>query len=326
MYRFNDKDYFRVTGVVSSKECEQVGHNIKNKVSKDLVTNAVTIPGSLMHWKNEKFLCEYKEYAPPSPIRWSKGANKILKSWEEAGEIQERLVMPANQGFEGFLQFWNKHHYEDENGVRISGIDPIMIEKSMFVENFANTGFAVAGTCDLIARVRLKGKIEEDGYFHECKHHRPHDPLCECSIQWVVTLMDWKYSIQKQPSHPEQLAAYHHMGGVTGAFDIVSENGRFPINHENWSCLFKKPNNVVGFTIHKYPQAKYLPAFLLALEIMRDPKPRSLNHRNYTYGLKGRCMFCAYQNNCRDRETSNEDQTVYVLEEDKSEIRYGMDA
>lgn len=324
MYRYEEQDYFRVTAVLSSKECEAVGYNVVHKVGTDLVTNAVTIPGILMHWKNEKFLREVKERAPPEPIRWNKGSLEILEGWEQNSELQERLVMPADEGFQGFLQFYRdpKFSYIDDNGERKSGINPILIEHNMFVENFSGTGFRIAGTADLIARVWLKGNIEADGYFHTCKHFSGDDPLCTCNQQWVVTLMDWKYSIMKQASHDEQLSAYHYMARVTGALDIASENGKYPINYENWSLLFKKPNHQIGYTLNSYPQD--LSGFLSALEIMQDPRFRSLNHRNFTYGLKGRCMFCAYQNNCPDRRKIDEDQTVYV-EGDLSEGRYGFD-
>ncbi len=318
LYRYRNRDYFRTTGVLSSKECQAVGYNIKNKVKKDLVTNAITIPGTLMHWKNEKFLREVKDLAPPEPTHWSKGAQEILDQWTKDGEIQERLIMPANQGFDGFMMFWKKYHHINEEGIEVPSIDPVLIEHTMYVDNFANTGMAVAGTADLIARVWLKGEIEEDGYFHECKHHIPYDPLCKCTHMWVVTLMDWKFSIRKQPSHPEQLSAYHYKAMVTGAFDIVSEDGKFPINHENWSLLFKRPNNVVGFTLNRYSQD--IKPFLSALKIMEDPKFTSLNSRNYTFGLKGRCLFCSYQNNCPDRRTNDQDQTVYVLEENSEKI------
>jgi hypothetical protein len=277
-----------------------------------------------MHWKIEKFLREVKGRAPPQPIRWNKGSLQILEEWENNSELQERLIMPADEGFQGFLQFFRdpERSYIDGNDERQPGVDPILIEHNMFVENFANTGYRVAGTADLIARVWLKGKMEADGYFHGCKHFSGDDPLCTCKQQWVVTLMDWKYSIMKQASHSEQLSAYHYMAGVTGGFDIASENGRFPLNYENWSCLFKKPNHVIGHALNTCPQD--LTPFLSALEIMQDPKPRSLNHRNFTYGLKGRCMFCAYQNNCPDRRSTSEDQTVYV-EGDLSEGRYGIE-
>lgn len=321
MYRYDGDDYFRVTTIPSTKECEAVGYNVKHKVSTDLVKNAVTLPGTLMHWKNEKFLREVKGRAPPQTIRWDKGSLKILDEWEQNSVLQERLIMPANEGFEGFMQFYRSLEYVDDNGERKSGLDPILIEHNMFVENFANTGFRVAGTADLIARVWLKGKIEVDGYFHGCKHFSGDDPLCTCKSQWVVTLMDWKYSIMKQASHAEQLSAYHYMAVVTGAFDIASENGQFPTNYENWSCLFKKPNHQIGYALNSYPQD--LSGFLSGLEIMRDPKFRSLNHRNFTYGLKGRCMFCAYQNNCPDRYSIDEDQTVHV-EGDLSEGRHGI--
>ena len=324
MYRYNEEDYFRVTAVLSAKECEAVGYNVKNKVSDNLVTNAVTIPGTLMHWKIEKFLFEVKGRGPPEPIRWSKGALEILEEWERNNVLHERLIMPADEGFQGFLQFYRnpEFSYIDDSGVRQPGIDPILIEHNMFVENFSGTGFRVAGTGDLIARVWLKGKMEHDGYFHSCKHFKGDDPLCTCTHQWVVTVMDWKYSVMRQASHNEQLSAYHYMARVTGAFDMATENGKYPINYENWSGLFKKPNHVIGYEVNKYPQD--LAHFLSALEIMRDPKPRTLNHRNETYGLKGRCMFCAYQNNCPDRRSTSMDQTVYV-EGDLSEGRYGID-
>jgi hypothetical protein len=324
MYRYQDEDYFRVTAVVSSKECEAVGYNVKQGTSKDLVVNAVTLPGSLMHWKIEKFLMEVKGRGPSEPIHWSTGALQILEEWEQNGELQERLIMPADEGFQGFLQFYRdpKYSYINESGERVPGIDPILIEHNMFVQNFASTGFRVAGTTDLIARVWLKGRVEPDGYFHVCKHYRGDDPLCTCTHQWVVTVMDWKYSIMKQASHPEQLSAYHYMATVTGAFQIASENGNFPINYENWSGLFKKPNHAIGYDLWTYPQD--LSGFLSALEIMRDPKPRTLNHRNFTYGLKGRCMFCAYQNNCPDRRMITEKQTVFV-EGDLSEGRYAVE-
>jgi hypothetical protein len=308
-YRWGDKDYYRVTGVISGRECEAVAWNIKAGTKKSLVANAITLPGSLMHWKIEKFLREVKGYGPPEPLVWGSGAEDILKRWQENDQMQERLVMPANEGFEGFLQFYRS--LEFNNGEeRVSGIDPILIEQTMFVDNFMGTGLAVAGTADLIGRVWLKGVVEGDGYFHECKHVQPHDPLCNCSSQWVATLMDWKYSIKKQASHPEQLSTYHHMAEVTGQFEIVTEGGKYPINAEVWSGLFKKPNHAVGYSLYKY-EVNINP-FLDALNILQCPEFRSLNHRNYTYGLKGRCMFCQYQNNCPDRAGFESDGLVIV--------------
>ncbi|MBD3405076.1 MAG: hypothetical protein GF411_02935 [Candidatus Lokiarchaeota archaeon] len=312
-YRRDGKDYYRVTGVIGGRECEAVAWNIRHGTEKSLVGNAITLPGSLVHWKIEKFLCEAKGYALPPPINWGPSAEKIIKRWEEAGQIQERLIMPANEGFEGFLQFYRSlYYFNDEE--RVPGLDPILIEQTMFVDDFMGTGMAVAGTADLIGRVWLKGQVADDGYFHECAHHVPNDPLCECKSQWVVTLMDWKYSIRKQASHPEQLSTYHHMAEVTGNFDKASENGKYPINHECWSGLFKRPNNEIGYELYKYPVDTS--AFLEALDILKEPKFRTLNHRNFRLGLKGRCMFCAYQNNCPDRVVYDHDGIVHVdLEE-----------
>lgn len=308
-YRLKGKDYYRVTGVISGRECEAVAWNIKHGTKKSLVANAITLPGSLVHWKIEKFLREVKGYGPPEPLVWGTGGEIIIKRWQDDDEIQERLIMPANIGFEGFMQFYRAHEFNDGD-VRRSGIDPILIEQSLFVDDFMGTGISVAGTADLIARVWLKGQVEEDGYFHECKHLQPHDPLCKCTGQWVVTLMDWKFSIKKQASHPEQLSTYHHMAEVTGQFDIAGENGKYPVNGEVWSCLFKKPNHAIGYTLHKY-EVNVKP-FLDALEVLKQPKFRSLNHRNYTYGLKGRCMFCQYQNSCPDRAGFESDGIVHV--------------
>jgi len=314
-YRRGGKDYYRVTGVLSGRECQAIAYNIKHGVGKDLIANAITLPGSLTHWKIEKFLCEVKGYAPPPPISWGSGAEGIIKRWQENDEIQERLIMPANEGFEGFMQFYRSLEFFDGEERR-SGLDPILIEQTMFVDDFMGTGMAVAGTADLIARVWLKGQVEKDGYFHECKHIQPNDPLCTCTNQWVVTLMDWKYSIKKQGSHPEQLSTYYHMAKVTGKFDIASENGKYPINAEVWSGLFKKPAHAIGYQLLKY-KVDVAP-FLNALEILENPKFTSLNSRNYSTGLSGRCMFCAYQNHCPEHEVHDSDQIVYVdLEEDK---------
>lgn len=309
-YRLNGKDYYRVTGVISGRECEAVAWNIRHGTQEGLVANAVTLPGSLMHWKVEKFLREAKGLGPPEPLTWGAGADEIIQRWQENDEIQERLIMPANEGFEGFLQFYRSMEFHDGEQRR-SGIDPILIEQTMFVDDFMGTGMAVAGTADLIARVWLRGTVEEDGYFHECTHlQNTHDPLCQCNNQWVVTLMDWKYSIKKQKSHPEQLSTYHHMAEVTGQFEIASENGRFPVNHQVWSGLFKQPNHAIGYALHKYNTD--VRPFLDSLEILQRPKFRSLNHRNYSYGLKGRCMFCQYQNNCPDRAGFQSDGIVHV--------------
>lgn len=314
-YRRGGKDYYRVTGVIGGKECEAIAYNIKHGVSKDLVANAITLPGSLGHWKIEKFLREVKDYGPPEPLMWGKGAEDIIKLWQDENVLQERLIMPANECFEGFMQFYRAHEFHNGDE-RVSGIDPILIEQTMFVEDFMGTGIAVAGTADLIARVWLKGQVEEDGYFHECKHIQPHDPLCICTGQWVVTLMDWKYSIKKQSSHPEQLSTYHHMAEVTGQFDIVSENDKYAVNAEVWSVLFKKPNHAIGYALHKY--IVDIKPFLDSLEILKCPKFTTLNHRNYSYGLKGRCMFCQYQNHCPDRAGFESDGIVHVDLEEKS--------
>ncbi|RLI54363.1 MAG: hypothetical protein DRP09_13265 [Candidatus Thorarchaeota archaeon] len=308
-YERDGKSYYRVTGVLSGLECEAVAWNIRNKTSTNLVANAVTLPGSLMHWKIEKFLSEVKGYEPPPPIEWGHGSEKIIKRWNDEGTIQERLVMPANEGFEGFLQFFRSFEYNDGER-RHNGIDPIFIEKTMFVDDFMGTGMAVAGTVDLIARVRLKGKVEEDGLFHECKHIQPHDPLCDCKYHWVVTIMDWKYSIRKQASHPEQLSTYRYMAEVTGVLNDATEYGRYPLNHENWSVLFKKPNHGIGYELFKY-QYNINP-FLEALDILKNPRFTTLNHRNYTKNLKGRCMFCQYQNHCPDRAGFDSDGVVHV--------------
>lgn len=309
-YRKDGKDYYRVTGVIGVKECEATGYNIVHRVKKDLVANAIALPGSLGHWKIEKFLCEVKEYAPPDPITWGSGAEQIIQRWFESGVLQERLTMPSDDCFEGFMCFYNDHFHHTGTEL-IPSIDPILIERTMFVEDFMGTGMSVAGTADLIARVWLKGNISEDGYFHECNHGE----CTECTSQWVVTLMDWKYSIRKQSSHPIQLSTYHHMAKITGAFDIASENGSYPINAENWSVLLKKPNNAIGYTRNKY--SVDLTDFLDALKIMKAPQFRTFNHRTRRFGLKGRCMFCQYQNHCPDRVNYSSDGVVHVTSEEK---------
>lgn len=315
-YEIDGKKYYRVTSVISGKECEAIAYNIRHEVSKDIVINAVTLPGTLMHYKNERYLREMKGLGPPEDLVWNDGENKILDLWEKNDQIEERLYMPANEGFEGFLQFIHSLEYASSSGERIPGIDPVFIEKRLHTDDFAGSGMSVAGTVDLIARVWLKGTVNQN-YFYECKHHRENDPNCQCGWMWVVTVMDWKYSIKKQASHREQMSAYHYMALKSGVVDIATENGRFPINHENWSILFKQPGHKIGYTIFKYEQD--ISGFLEACKILKSPKFRSLNHRNFTYGLKGRCMFCAYQNACPDRQTVTESQIVV------EEQRYKVD-
>lgn len=307
-YKINNREFYRVTSILGGLECEAVAWNVRYGKGEELLANSVTLPGSLMHWKIEKFMREKAGLGPPEPLTWGPGTEDIYRKWCEEGVEQERLIMPANEGFDGFLQFFKSMEWVDEDGVRHDGIIPVLIEQTMFVDDFHGTGIPVAGTADLIARVRLKGKVGEDGYFHECTHIQPFDPLCDCTYQWVVTVMDWKYSVNKQSSHAEQLSAYHYMAKVTGQFDIATENGKYPINFENWSVLFKRPNHAVGYTLYKYPYD--IKPFLYALEILKHPRFISLSHRNFKTGLHGRCMFCPYANNCPERVVYSSDEVV----------------
>jgi len=313
------KLFFRVTEVASAPDCEARAYNVVHRVEKDLITNAITMPGIAMHWRIEKFLSKEKGYVPPPAIEWSDGDKEIQERWHNDGSLRERLTMPVQEGFEGFMQFYRSLEFINEKGERQSGIDPVFLERRLWTEDFAGTGLAIAGTVDLIARIWLKGDIEDDGYFHECKHLKPYDTMCKCKHQWVVTVADWKYSVQKQKSHPEQMSAYHWNGmndgdlekGVPSTFDMATDNGKFPINYENWSVLLKRPSNHIGFTIHKYPQD--ITAFLKACEIIKNPKFTSFSHRTSSYGLKMICTFCQYHGkHCPDGAVVSGDPTVHI--------------
>ena len=319
------KLFYRTTEVTSAPDCEARSYNVVHNVEKSLITNAVTMPGTAMHWRIEKFLRKEKGYAPPSPIVWSEGDKTIQERWYNEGVIRERLTIPVQEGFEGFMQFYRSLEFVDDDGERQSGLDPIFLERRLWTEDFEGTGLAIAGTVDLIARVWLKGTIEHDGYFHECKHIGQY-ASCQCEYQWTVTVADWKYSIQKQASHPEQMSSYHWKAANDGVpdkripstFDLATNNGEFPINYENWSVLLKKPNNRIGYTLHKYPQDTT--AFLRACKIIMNPKFRTLSHRTMSYGLKGVCMFCQYPNNCPDRATTTESTLVPLRLEERESI------
>ena len=292
--------WFRVTEVTGVLDCQNVGYQIVHGDPKRArMANGVTLPGTFTHYKIAKHMAEETGSDLQPVPQLNEGTRKIIEAWRKQGIIQEELYDKANSGFANFLKFWAAYT-----------ITPVEIEKTMFwTVNIDGKEFRLGGTADLIGRVKMKGTTEfinindkQVLFFKECNHVQP-DPMCQCELHDVVTIMDWKYSVNPQiPGHPMQLSTYWQGAYKLGILDRISHNGKFPLNYHTWSVLLRSKRKSDGtyevdFRLHKYPYNE-LGDFFTGCRIMQDPKPITLTYRTGNMGVKFRCTFCAEPLNC----------------------------
>jgi hypothetical protein len=290
-YRRDGKNYYRVTEVLSSLECENIAYQIKHGDPKrPRESHAVVIPGTFLHYRIAKFLCEEADIEPPPVPVFNDGLQKIIDTWRDNGSIDEKLHIPVKEGFENFLHFWNAYD-----------LTPVAIEQTMFHSfEYGGKHYDLGGTVDLVARVKLKGTLFRDGkhlLFDRCKHVDP-DPLCQCEWHEVVTVMDWKFSLRPHKNHPIQLSIYRWMAEELGLMERWTHDYKYPANAENWSVLLKTRNGNVDHQLWKYQQDTE--DFFEGCRILDNPRPRTINARTGHEGVKMRCSFCAERWNCPD--------------------------
>lgn len=287
-YYHDDETYDRVSEWLNSLECEQTAYLLKHAEPKrPRETHAVVIVGTFGHHKIHANLNEKVGLAKPAPIRLNAGFKKILNDWREKEIYNQRLVIPLREMMANFEHFWNAYD-----------ITPIFIEKRLF-HKFKLNGkqYKLAGTVDLIARVKLKGTVSEDNEFKKCIHVLG-DPMCQCEVHDVVTLIDWKFSLRPHKNHPIQLSAYRWMAKETEVLEQATQNGKYPLNSENWSVLLKNKGGMPEHQLYKYGQD--FGDFFEAAHIMDDPRPLPYSIRTGVMGFKMRCGFCADRISCTD--------------------------
>lgn len=290
-YRRKGKSYFRVTEVLASLECENIAYQIKKGDPKrPRESHAVVIPGTFLHYRIAKLLCEMKGVEPPSAPVLNDGLKKIMEAWRESDSIDEKLHIPVQEGLLNFHHFWDAYD-----------IKPVAIEQTMFYE-FDHLGkhYDLGGTVDLVGRVRLKGTTFTDGdrvLFSRCNHVTP-DPMCQCEWHDVITVMDWKYSLRPHKNHSIQLSVYRWMAEQLGLIEDWTHDYKYPANADNWSVLLKTRNGQVDHNLWKYQQDTE--DFFEGCRILDDPRPRTINARTGHEGVKMRCSFCAERWNCPD--------------------------
>lgn len=288
-YTEDGKEYRRVSEWLSARTCEYKEWLHQNgDPTRPQETHAVVIPGTFGHDRIAKWICHTHDMEPPDPLKMNDGFRSIIRKWRKDGVIKQKLYDPVQDCFENFKQFWNAYE-----------IEPVFVEKSMFYEfEYNGKTRRLAGTADLIARVKLKGTVDEDNMFHECNHVDT-DPMCECEWHWVVTYIDWKYSKTPRNDHKVQLSVYHLMGDETGITRIASQNGKYPVNAENWSVLLKSSfKHDKGYQHYRYEQDTGV--FFEAAPILDDPQPITLNHKTGNIGVGMKCSFCADRLSCQD--------------------------
>ena len=235
-YYRKGKNYYRVTEVLSALECENIAYQAKHGDPKrPRESHAVVIPGTFLHYRIERYLCEQADLAPPSVPVLNDGLKKIMEGWRENDSIDEKLHIPVKEGLLNFQHFWNAYD-----------ITPIAIEQRLFYEfDYQGKNYDLGGTVDLVGRVRLKGIVIVDTgsgkqTFDRCKHTDP-DPLCQCDWHDVITMMDWKFSLRPHKNHSIQLSTYMWMADKLGLVKEWSMDYKYPINNEIWSVLLKFP-------------------------------------------------------------------------------------
>jgi len=290
-YRRKGKNYYRVTEVLSALECENLAYQAKKGDPKrPRESHAVVIPGTFLHYRIARWLCEEADIEPPPVPVLNDGLKKIMEGWRKNGSIHEKLHIPVKEGFMNFMHFWNAYD-----------IKPVSIEQTMFYE-FDHNGkhYDLGGTVDLVGKVLLKGHafMMEDQYlFDRCKHVSP-DPMCVCKLHEVITVMDWKFSLRPHKNHPIQLSTYRWMAENLGLMEKWTHGYQIPANIENWSVLLKTRNGEIAHQCWKYQQD--MEDFFEGCRILDDPRPRTINARTGHEGVKMRCSFCAERWNCPD--------------------------
>lgn len=287
-YHYGDETYDRVSEWLNSLECEQTAHLLKHGDPKrPRETHAVVIVGTFGHHNIDAYIRKKMGIEKPRPLRLNVGFKHILKNWREKGIYQQRLVIPLQQMMANFDHFWNTYD-----------ITPIFVEKRLF-HKFKLNGkqYKLAGTVDLIARIKLKGTVSEDNEFKQCIHVLG-DPMCQCEVHDVVTLIDWKFSLRPHKNHPIQLSTYRWMAKETKVLEQATQHGKYPLNAENWSVLLKNKSGMPEHQLHKYKQD--MGDFFEAAPIMDDPRPLPYSTRTGSMGFKMRCGFCADRISCTD--------------------------
>lgn len=273
---------------LGSLECENIGFQVvKGDPKRSRVANAVIIPGIYGHYRIAREIADIQGLERPRRPRPNAGVKKIIDEWRAQGIIDEMLYQPVKSCLRNWKKFWNKYE-----------ITPLRVEETMFwIVPIDGEDFRIGGTADFIGRVKLKGDLDAEGLFHRCMHGDG-DPLCTCEEMEVVTFVDWKYSKSAQDSHSIQLAAYRIGSRRSGLDDIVTQNGKYPLNYHNWSLLLKTPlNKPPGYDLKEYPY-NAIGNFFLGCRLLLDPKPISRTYRTGSMTVKFFCTFCAEKLNC----------------------------
>lgn len=286
-YRDGKKSY-RVSEPLSSLECENIGFQVvRGDPKRPRVANAVTIPGTFGHYRIAREIADIQGLERPKRPQQNDGVKKIIKDWRAQGSIKEMLYDHVQSMLRNWKKFWNDYE-----------ITPLRVEETMFWEVLIDgKTFPLAGTVDLIARVKLKGTVDDEAFFHRCMHGVG-DPLCVCEEMEAVTMMDWKYSVAPQDSHPMQMAAYRIGSRRSGLDKITSHNFTYPMNYHNWSLLFRTPmNKPPDYKLKEYPY-DMIGNFFLGCRLLLNPKPIPRTFRTGSLTVKFFCTFCAEKLNC----------------------------
>ena len=276
----------RVSEVLNAPDCETTAYLLKKGDPKrPREANAVTIPGSTLHYRIAAYISRTKGFPPPPVFRPNPGEKAIIDNWRELGILESELTVPVNEAFQNFLKFWSDHE-----------IDPIAVEQYLEHDfEYKGKKRKLSGTVDLVARVKLFGIVDENNMFRQCIHVSP-DPRCQCSQHLVVTILDWKNSKTKQKNNQMQLTVYGWMGTENGKMKIWTENGKYPINAVHWSLLLKTRLGIRDYNLIRYERD--FKDFFRGYNILDDPRPVPRNHRTGNVGISMRCSFCSDRPSC----------------------------
>lgn len=255
----SDIPYARVTSILSAHPdtgCEKAAYMAKNEVTPQYHT--LTLAGTLVHWKIEKYLAKIYGFAPPPPFEETLEIDQ-LKLYRE--EIQkedivvsgrkikrQRFLTKVDDVYNNFLKmiedpnsFWNKYN-----------VTPLYLERIV-----SSTRHRYAGTIDMIAKATIKSK------------------------EYII-IVDWKSGKTKIKDHAIQLTAYYL------ALVEMIEQGRI--------ILPDLPPYSRGFCVRL--GAPEVDEYLLTGKGNRKEFFRAKEvYDTVTNNAKGwhiRCMFCGY--------------------------------